>query len=222
MDRPLLLGVAGGSGSGKTTVVRRIVEALGGVQDVTVVHHDSYYRDVSDRPPEERALINYDHPDSLETELLIRHLGTLLEGGSVAVPVYDFTNHIRKAATVRAEPRPVIILDGILILWDARLRELMDLKLFVDADADVRLARRLRRDTEERGRSAESVLDQYMETVRPMHLEFVEPSKRYADVILPRGGHNRVGIQMVVASVRGILARGALGSPAAVAGVPDR
>lgn len=217
-SRPVLIGVAGGSGSGKTTVVRRIIEALGGAEDVAVLHHDSYYRDSSGLPPEERALINYDHPDSLETELLIRHLHALLGGEAVDVPIYDFTNHVRTARTQRIEPRPVIILDGILILWDGRLRDLMDVKLFVDADPDVRLARRLRRDTEERGRSAQSVLDQYMETVRPMHLEFVEPSKRYADVILPRGGHNRVGVQMVVASVRGIVARAAVPSSAAAEG----
>jgi uridine kinase len=200
-DRPVIVGVAGGSGSGKTTVVRRLVDALGG-DDVAVLHHDSYYRDASHLPPPERAAINYDHPDSLETELLIEHLEALLAGRAVHVPVYDFAHHIRTDRTERVEPRPVIILDGILILWDRRLRELMDVKLFVDADADVRLGRRLRRDMEERGRSADSVLGQYMDTVRPMHLEFVEPSKRYADVIIPRGGHNRVGVDMVVATVR--------------------
>ena len=203
--RPILLGVAGGSGSGKTTVVRRIRDALRPAADVAVIHHDSYYRDGSALTLAERAAVNYDHPDSLETELLIRHLTALLRGESIHVPVYDFTNHVRTAETRRVEPRPVVIVDGILILWDRALRDLMDVKIFVDADADVRLARRLRRDVEERGRDPESVLDQYMETVRPMHLEFVEPSKRYADVILPRGGHNKVGVQMVVDSVRGVL-----------------
>ena len=203
--RPVILGVAGGSGSGKTTVVRRLISALGGEHDVAVLHHDAYYRDASHLPPEERRQINYDHPDSLETELLIEHLKTLVRGDSVAVPIYDFANHVRTANTERVESRPVIILDGILILWDRRLRDLMDVKLFVDADADVRLGRRLRRDMEERGRTPESVLSQYMETVRPMHLEFVEPSKRYADVIIPRGGHNRVGVDMVVATVRSAL-----------------
>lgn len=198
----MIIGVAGGSGSGKTTVVRRLIGELGGGYDVAVLHHDSYYRDASHLAPEERAAINYDHPDSLETELLIEHLEALLNGRAVEVPVYDFSNHIRTDRTERVEPRPVIILDGILILWDSRLRALMDVKLFVDADSDVRLGRRLSRDMEERGRSAEAVLSQYMETVRPMHLEFVEPSKRYADVILPRGGHNRVGVDMVVATVR--------------------
>ncbi len=204
--RPVVLGVAGGSGSGKTTVVRRLIDALGGDQDVAVLHHDSYYRDASHLPPEERREINYDHPDSLETELLIAHLETLLASSAVQVPVYDFANHVRTDRTAPVEPRPVIILDGILILWDRRLRELMDVKLFVDADADVRLGRRLRRDMEERGRSPDSVLAQYMKTVRPMHLEFVEPSKRYADVIIPRGGHNRVGVDMVVATVRSLAA----------------
>jgi uridine kinase len=206
-DRPVILGVAGGSGSGKTTVVRRLISALGGHADVSVLHHDSYYRDAAHLPPEERAEINYDHPDSLETELLIEHLEALLRGEPVDVPVYDFANHVRTDRTERIEARPVIILDGILILWDHRLRELMDVKLFVDADADVRLGRRLRRDMEERGRTPDSVLAQYMATVRPMHLEFVEPSKRYADVIIPRGGHNRVGVEMVVATVRSLIAR---------------
>jgi uridine kinase len=205
--RSVILGVAGGSGSGKTTVVRRLIDELGGHDDVAVLHHDAYYRDAAHLPPEERAEINYDHPDSLETELLIGHLGHLLEGRAVEAPVYDFAHHVRTDRTERIEPRPVIILDGILILWDRRLRELMDVKIFVDADADVRLGRRLRRDMEERGRSPDSVLDQYMATVRPMHLEFVEPSKRYADVIIPRGGHNPVGVEMVVATVRSRIGR---------------
>ena len=206
-SRSILIGVAGGSGSGKTTVVRRIVDAIG-PDDVMVLHHDSYYRDGSHLPPDERAAINYDHPDSLETELLIDHLRALLEGRAVRVPVYDFASHTRLDATRRVEPRPVVILDGILILWDRRLRELMDVKLFVDADADVRLERRLRRDMDERGRSPDSVLSQYMATVRPMHLEFVEPSKRYADVILPGGGHNQVGVDLLVATVRSAVLAG--------------
>ena len=203
--RPVLIGVAGGSGSGKTTVVDRIVDAIG-AGHVVVLHHDSYYRDAAHLPFEERAAINFDHPDSLETELLIEHLEALLAGRTVDVPVYDFANHVRRDVTRTVESRPVIILDGILILWDPRLRDLMDVKLFVDADPDVRLGRRLRRDMLERERSAESVLDQYMATVRPMHLEFVEPSKRYADVIIPRGGHNEVGVEMVTTMIRQRLA----------------
>jgi uridine kinase len=205
-DRPILVGVAGGSGSGKTTVVHRMVEAIG-AEDVVVLHHDAYYRDQSHLAPEERARINYDHPDALETDFLVRHLQALLAGQPVQVPVYDFARHVRLPGPRPVEPRPVVILDGILILWDARLRSLMDIRVFVDADADVRLERRLRRDMVERGRSVESVLTQYMATVRPMHLEFVEPSKRYADVIIPRGGHNQVGVDLVVATVRGMMAR---------------
>ena len=206
---PVLIGVAGGSGSGKTTVVRRIIDAIG-ADDVVVLHHDSYYRDASHLPMEERVKINYDHPDSLETELLIDHLEALLAGRKAEVPVYDFARHVRRPETETVEPRPVIILDGILILWDSRLRELMDVKLFVDADADVRLGRRLRRDMEERERSPDSVLTQYMATVRPMHLEFVEPSKRYADVIIPRGGHNEVGVGVVVATIRSAIGTAAV------------
>ena len=204
--RPVVLGVAGGSGSGKTTVVRRLIDALGGDEDVAVLHHDSYYRDASHLPPEERREINYDHPDSLETELLIAHLETLLASSAVQVPVYDFANHVRTDRTAPVEPRPVIILDGIL-----------DPVGPATAGADGREALRGRG----RGRQArasappghggarpvpDSVLAQYMKTVRPMHLEFVEPSKRYADVIIPRGGHNRVGVDMVVATVRSLAA----------------
>lgn len=203
-DTPTLIGVAGGSGSGKTTVVRRIVDAIG-ADDVVVLHHDSYYRDAGHLPMEERARINYDHPDALETDLLIEHLEALLAGRAVEVPVYDFARHVRKPEPETVAPRPVMILDGILILWDARLRDLMDVKIFVDADSDVRLGRRLRRDMQERDRSPESVLNQYMATVRPMHMEFVEPSKRYADVIIPRGGHNEVGVNVVVATIRSAL-----------------
>jgi uridine kinase len=200
----IIIGVAGGSGSGKTTVVRRIVKDLGADQ-VTVLHHDSYYRDASQLPFEQRQQINYDHPDSLETELLVTHLGTLRDGDAVEVPVYDFTSHSRLRAHQRAVARKVIILDGLLILWDHRLRELMDIKVFVDTDPDIRFIRRLSRDIEERGRSPDSVIRQYLETVRPMHLEFVEPSKRYADLIVPQGGHNRVAVDMLITKVRAIL-----------------
>jgi uridine kinase len=201
--RRIILGVAGGSGSGKTTVVRAITRGLG--EQVTVLHHDSYYRDTSHLEPAARAGINYDHPDSLETELLVQHLSELREGRTVAVPVYDFAEHSRLERREHVAPGKVIILDGLLILWDRELRALMDIRVFVDTDADLRFIRRLERDITERGRSAESVIRQYTSTVRPMHLEFVEPSKRYADVILPEGGHNLVAIDMLVTKIRAVL-----------------
>lgn len=204
MNKPLVIGVAGGSGSGKTTVVREIVRNMGPRQ-VTVLHHDSYYRDVQHMPLEERVKINYDHPDSLETSLLVRHLHMLGEGQVVQVPIYDFTAHLRSPETQLMEPRKVVIVDGLLILWDRELRELMDIKVFVDTDPDLRFIRRLSRDIEERGRSAESVIEQYLATVRPMHLEFVEPSKRYADLIIPQGGHNLVGVDMLLTKIRSVL-----------------
>jgi uridine kinase len=201
---PIVIGVAGGSGSGKTTVVREICRGIG-TDDVTVIHHDSYYADNAHLPFEERAVINYDHPDALETELLVEHLRDLRAGEAVDVPVYDFSQHLRLQETERAEPRSVIIVDGILILWQHEMRELMDVKVFVDTDADVRFIRRLQRDIHQRGRSLESVIQQYTSTVRPMHLEFVEPSKRYADIILPRGGRNKVAVDMLVTKIRSVL-----------------
>jgi uridine kinase len=203
--QPIILGVAGGSGSGKTTVVRAMVRSLGG-DHVAIIHHDAYYRDTSHLSLDERRLINYDHPDSLETELLVEHLRELRAGRPAAVPVYDFAEHSRLQRREHVLPRKVIIVDGLLILWDAQLRALMDIKVFVDTDADLRFIRRLERDIRERGRSAESVVTQYMQTVRPMHLEFVEPSKRYADLIVPQGGHNRVAVDMLVTKVRAVLA----------------
>jgi uridine kinase len=202
---PIIIGVAGGSGSGKTTVVGAIVESLG-EDHVTVIHHDAYYRDTSHLTVDERQAINYDHPDSLETELLVQHLRELRAGRPAAVPMYDFAAHSRLAQREHAAPRKVVIIDGLLILWDAQLRALMDIKVYVDTDADVRFIRRLERDIRERGRSAESVIMQYTRTVRPMHLEFVEPSKRYADIILPEGGKNLVAIDMLVTKLRSILA----------------
>jgi uridine kinase len=204
--KPLVIGIAGGSGSGKTTVTRAIVEAVGPEQ-VALLQEDSYYRDFGDLSPEARLAINWDHPDALEEELLITHVQGLREGQPVAVPCYDFRTDRRQAETIPLAPRPVIIVEGILILVDKVLRELMDIKVFVDIDADVRFVRRLQRDITERGRSVETVIAQYMGTVRPMHLEFVEPSKRYADIIVPQGGHNRVAIEMLVARVRAGLAR---------------
>ena len=197
-----VIGVAGGSGSGKTTVVRRIVDSLGS-EHVTVLDHDRYYRDRNDLRLEERAALNYDHPDSLETDLLVEHVRALRGGRPVEVPRYDFTRHTRLAEKDTFQPRRALIVEGILILTDAALRELMDIKVFVDTDSDTRFIRRLQRDVAERGRTLESVIDQYQSTVKPMHREFVEPSKRYADVIVPRGGHNEVAIEMIVAKIRG-------------------
>jgi uridine kinase len=200
---PLIIGVAGGSGSGKTTVVRRIVDTLGGA-DVTVVEHDRYYRDHPELRLEERAALNYDHPDSLETSLLVEHVQGLKGGRTVDVPVYDFARHARKATRERLTPHAAVIIEGILIFADAELRALMDVKVFVDTDSDTRFIRRLQRDVSERGRTVESVIDQYVTTVKPMHLEFVEPSKRYADVIVPEGGHNQVAIDMLMTLIRSL------------------
>ena len=203
MQKPLVIGVAGGSGSGKTTVVRRIVDSIGDAQ-VTVLEHDRYYRDRNDLRLEERAALNYDHPDSLETDLLVKHVMELREGRSVEVPVYDFARHARKPITDAAEARKAIIVEGILIFADAPLRALMDIKVFVDADDDTRFIRRLQRDISDRGRTVNSVIDQYLGTVKPMHLEFVEPSKRYADIIIPLGGHNTVAIDMLLTLIRSL------------------
>ena len=203
---PLVIGVAGGSGSGKTTVVRRIIESIGDDQ-VTILEHDRYYRDRNDLRLEERAALNYDHPDSLETDLLVRHLHELRAGQPVQVPEYDFARHARQADTAIALPRKAIIVEGILIFADAALRGLMDVKVFVDADADTRFIRRLQRDIAERGRTVPSVIEQYLGTVKPMHLEFVEPSKRYADIIIPVGGHNTVAIDMLLTLIRGLASR---------------
>ncbi len=200
---PLVIGVAGGSGSGKTTVVRRIIESIGDDQ-VTVLEHDRYYRDRNDLRLEERAALNYDHPDSLETDLLVRHVHQLRAGRPVEVPEYDFARYARRADTVTALPRKTIIVEGILIFADAPLRALMDVKVFVDADADTRFIRRLQRDIAGRGRTVPSVIEQYLNTVKPMHLEFVEPSKRYADIIIPVGGHNTVAIDMLLTLIRGL------------------
>ncbi|MEL7168272.1 MAG: uridine kinase [Bacteroidota bacterium] len=200
----VVIGIAGGSGSGKTTVQRRIVEAFG-PRRIALLDHDAYYRDLSHLPPDERAAFNFDHPDALETDLMVQHLDGLRGGETIAKPTYDFTAHTRRAETVCVEPLPVIIVEGILVLAEPDLRAHMDIKIFVDAEADVRLIRRLRRDMAERGRSVESVLAQYTHYVRPMHREFVEPSKRHADVIIPRGGRNQVAIDMMVARVQTLL-----------------
>lgn len=205
MSRPVVVGVAGGSGSGKTTVVRELVRGVD-PDRVALLHHDSYYRTFAHLPPAERARVNFDHPDSLETPLLVHHVEELLQGRAIEVPVYDFTSHTRAPGTHRVEPRDVIVVDGILVLAEPTLRALMDIRIFVDTDPDLRFIRRLVRDLEERGRSVESVVEQYCGTVRPMHLDFVEPSKRYADLIVPEGGENRVAVDMLVTKVRSILA----------------
>jgi uridine kinase len=201
-----VIGVAGGSGSGKSTVVRRIVESLGNDQ-VAVVQHDRYYRDRNDLRFEERAALNYDHPDSLETDLLVAHVKQLRAGTPVQMPVYDFARHARTATTDALPPRRTIIVEGILIFADPALRSMMDVKVFVDTDDDIRFIRRLRRDVAERGRTMDSVIDQYLTTVKPMHLEFVEPSKRYADIIIPEGGYNTVAVDMLLTLIRGLGAR---------------
>jgi uridine kinase len=197
----ILLGVAGGSGSGKTTVVEEILRSLR-PSPVSVIHHDAYYRDLAHRPFEERAEVNFDHPDALETELLVEHLTQLRNGHGVDVPVYDFATHTRTNQVQRVEATGVIIVDGILVLAEARLRDLLDIKVFVDTDADIRFIRRLRRDMRERGRSLESVVEQYQHTVRPMHMAFVEGSRGYADIIIPEGGRNRVAIDLLVSRLR--------------------
>lgn len=201
--KPITIGVAGGTGSGKTTIALKILERVG-FDRVAYVPHDAYYRDASHLPPAERARLNYDHPDALDNDLLIVHLRQLQAGKAVEIPVYDFVTHTRRPETRHVEPQPVIMVEGILIFADKRLRDLMDVKIYVDTDADLRFIRRLKRDMEERSRTPESVINQYLNTVRPMHLEFVEPSKRYADVIIPEGGHNKVAIEMVAARLRAL------------------
>jgi uridine kinase len=202
---PVIIGIAGGTGSGKTTVARAIYDRVGSDR-IEWIAHDSYYRNFDALSPEERAKINFDHPDSLESELLMRHLDALCKGSSVDVPVYDFATHSRKAETLRVEPRRVIIVEGILVLAEPELRKRIDIKLFVDTPADIRFVRRLMRDIESRGRSLPSVVQQYLNTVRPMHEEFVEPSKRYADLIIPEGGENQVAIDAIIARVERLLA----------------
>lgn len=200
MKTPIIIGIAGGSGSGKSTVQRRILDTFG-KEHITILEHDAYYRDLSHLPFEERATFNFDHPAALETELCVRHVDALKQGHAIDCPVYDFSNHVRLEQTTRLEPRPVIILDGILVLAEPDLRARMDIKLFVDTADDVRLMRRIQRDLSERKRTIDSVLEQYGRSVRPMHLEFVEPSKRFADVIIPGGGMNDVAMEMVLARV---------------------
>lgn len=201
---PIVIGIAGGSGSGKTTVANVILRRVG-AHRIAYLPHDAYYRDLSNLPPVQRAQINFDHPNSLENDLLIQHVRQLKASQPVELPVYDFTIHARTAKTIHIEPQRVIIVEGILIFAEPELRELFDVKIFVDTDADIRFIRRLDRDIHERGRTTESVIKQYLGTVRPMHLEFVEPSKRYADVIIPEGGLNEVALDMVIARIESLL-----------------
>lgn len=202
--KPIIIGVAGGTASGKTTVAHRILDAVG-ADRLAYIEHDAYYRDLSHLPLEVRKALNFDHPDALENELLIEHLHALQHGATISIPVYDFSAYIRTDQLKEIAPKPVILVEGMLIFADKALRDLMDIKIYVDTADDLRFIRRLKRDVASRGRTVEHVIEQYLETVRPMHLEFVEPSKQWADVIIPRGGHNTTAIQMVVAQIQRML-----------------
>ncbi len=199
----LTIGIAGGSGSGKTTIARKIAEAI--PRGVTILEHDCYYRDRPDLTYEQRCQLNFDHPDALETELMIEHISAIKRGDTVQVPVYDFKTHRRDPKSREFEPTPVVIVEGILVLVDPRVRELLDVKVFVDTDPDIRVFRRVRRDIEQRGRTFASVREQYYRSVRPMHLQFVEPSKRWADLIIPEGGDNRVALDLIVSKLRTVV-----------------
>jgi uridine kinase len=203
-SQPMVVGIAGGSGSGKTTLADLIIKSMGD-DKIAYIPHDAYYREQKHLPLEARIKVNYDHPDSLETDLMIRQISQLVEGMAIEMPVYDFTIHNRKTETIHVEPKPVILVEGILIFTEKALRDLFDAKIFVDTDPDIRFIRRLTRDIEERGRTVPSVVDQYLRTVRPMHLEFVEASKRYADIIVPEGGLNLVALDMVIARLQALL-----------------
>ena len=201
---PVVVGVAGGTGSGKTTVAREILRRAG-TDQISLIQHDAYYKDLSELSPAQRTMQNFDHPDALDNDLLIAHLQELKARHPVDIPVYDFTTHTRTAQTLRVDPRRVILVEGILLFADSALRQLMDVKIYVDTDADIRFIRRLQRDIAERDRTMASVIRQYLSTVRPMHQEFVEPSKRYADVIIPEGGFNEVAMEMIAARIKALL-----------------
>jgi len=204
---PLVIAIAGGSGSGKTTVANAILKRVG-ADRIAYLPHDAYYRDLSSLPLNQRVAVNFDHPDSLESELMIQHIRQLKNWEAVEMPVYDFTRHTRTSQTIRIEPHRVIVVEGILIFAERELREMFDVKIFVDTDPDLRFIRRLQRDLTERGRTTEMVISQYLSTVRPMHLEFVESSKRYADVIIPEGGMNTVALDMVISRIEALLQAG--------------
>ena len=199
--KPLIIGIAGGTGSGKSTFARKVADALD-ASSVAFIDMDAYYHNYTSLSLDERRKINWDHPNSVDWDLLLAHLEALAQGREIEKPIYDFVEHLRRPDTVRLPATEVVVIDGILLFTDARVREVCDVKVFVDADADIRLIRRLRRDMVKRGRPLDEIVEQYLTTVQPMHLEFVEPSKRYADVIVPRGGHNAVAIEMVVAKIR--------------------
>jgi len=199
----LVVGIAGGTGSGKTTVAKTIAASLPAGR-VALIEFDAYYRDLPDVEPEERAKINFDHPDALEIELLVDHLGALKAGAGVDVPIYDFKIHRRRSEARRVEPARVVLVEGILVFVDPRVRERLDMKIFVDTDPDIRVFRRIRRDMEQRGRSFDSIREQYYKTVRPMHLQFVEPSKRWADLIIPEGGNNRVALDLIISKLESV------------------
>lgn len=201
---PIVIGIAGGTGSGKTTVAQVILERVG-AKNISLLPHDAYYKDLTGLSHAQRVLVNFDHPNSLDTELLIEHVKLLRSGKPIQLPVYDFRTHSRTSNTITIEPQPVVLVEGILIFAEPKLRELFDVKIYVDTDPDIRFIRRLERDITERGRTSISVIQQYLTTVRPMHLEFVEPSKRYADVIIPEGGLNTVAMDMVVARLLELL-----------------
>lgn len=205
MIKPILIGITGGTGSGKSTVVKSIIENIS-PSDIAMIEQDAYYKDQSSLPMEERIKANYDHPFAFDNDLLINHLNLLMCGASVEKPVYDFENHTRfKDKTITVFPKSIIIVEGIMILENEKLRDLLDIKIFVDTDADIRILRRIQRDINERGRTVDSVINQYIETVRPAHLQFIEPNKRYADIIIPEGGQNAVAIDLVVSKIRSII-----------------
>ena len=204
MKKPIVIGITGGTGSGKSTIAREIYESFN-EKNITMIEQDSYYKDQSNLEPEERVKTNYDHPKAFDNDLLIEHIKSLVAGETIEKPIYDFSIHNRVKETITVEPNQIIIVEGILIFENERLRDLMDIKIFVDTDADVRIVRRIVRDINERGRTLESVINQYLTMVRPMHLQFTEPSKRYADLIIPEGGGNKVAIDLLVAKIKEII-----------------
>lgn len=204
MKKPILIGISGGTGSGKSTVTKEVFKAIDD-KNVLVIEQDSYYKDQSDISFEDRIKTNYDHPDAFDNALLIQHLSQLIDGKAIEKPIYDFENHNRKKETIRVEPKDIIILEGILIFFEKDIRDLLNIKIFVDTDSDVRVIRRILRDIKDRGRTLDSVILQYMDTVRPAHQQFVEPTKRYADIIIPEGGYNKVAIDLIVAQINDII-----------------